>query len=331
MPRRGPLRTGRAGFPRTSAQASPKASRVMVCCSDWTVAQSCSRVAVKIRYRDRATLSSWARQSMAPQSSTSSGPFTTMVSNVPLGSPGPRPRCSRAHLPTSAPFRARPLWVGIRPVPHDQPPGAAANAALGPVAFRRTGIRLLGILSRRWVSAPLTIGLPRRPLVEVTTRDPDEVSTFRACKHDRGGCPLYPEARGVPTIGSGSPIAACRLHQRPGPTTRIFVPSLRAFCDEASAGVHWRSPVRSSPRPVAPPDGTGALGLVPRASYPQQAGPTGACRGGDRSRTLIGNYAPGMTGLQPARSLHTRDLVSHTATRTTSAPRGAAAVVFRWR
>ena len=31
LPRRGPLRTGRAGFPRTSAQASPAGSRVGAC------------------------------------------------------------------------------------------------------------------------------------------------------------------------------------------------------------------------------------------------------------------------------------------------------------
>jgi hypothetical protein len=94
-------------------------------------------------------------------------------------------------------------------------------------------------------------------------------------RHDRGGCPLYPEASGVHATGVGSPVAACRLCQRPGPTTRIFVPPLRAHHHEASTGVHSRSPVRSSPCPVVPPDGAGALGLVPRASHPQQAGPTG--------------------------------------------------------
>ena len=142
--------------------------------------------------------------------------------------------------------------VGIRPVPHDQPPGAATIAVMGPVAFRHTGIRLLGILSRRWLSAPLTIGLPGAPLTEATTGTPTGFPRSARARHDRGGCPLYPEARGVHTTGNGSPVAACRLSQRPGPITRVFIPSFRVFCDEASSGVYLRSPVRSSPRPVAP-------------------------------------------------------------------------------
>jgi hypothetical protein len=93
-------------------------------------------------------------------------------------------------------------------------------------------------------------------------------------RHDRGGRLLYPEARGVHTTGDGSPAAACRLHQRPGPTTRVPIPSSQAHDHEASSEVHSRSPVRSSPRPVAPPDGTGALRLLPRAPHPQQTGPT---------------------------------------------------------
>ena len=60
----------------------------IIFCSDRTVAQSCSRVALKILRRSRATFSSWARQSTASQSSTSSGPFTVVVSNLSLGSPG---------------------------------------------------------------------------------------------------------------------------------------------------------------------------------------------------------------------------------------------------
>ena len=93
-------------------------------CRDRTLAQSCSRVAVKILRRSLTTLPSWTRQSMASQSRvSSSGPFTrrstsptagveklypVIVSNLPFGSSASRPRRSQAHLPTSAPFRARP-------------------------------------------------------------------------------------------------------------------------------------------------------------------------------------------------------------------------------
>ena len=45
---------------------------------------------------------------------------------------------------------------------------------------------------------------------------------------DAAGRPLYPEASGVPTTGSHSPVAACRPFQRPGPITQVFVPSSRA-------------------------------------------------------------------------------------------------------
>src|SRR6476620_2560001 len=47
---------------------------------------------------------------------------------------------------------------------------------------------------------------------------------------------------------------------------------------------------------------------------PPRAGPADARPSGDRSRTLIENYAPGITGLQPASSLAIRDLVSHVRT-----------------
>ena len=114
---------------------------------------------------------------------------------------------------------------------------------------------------------------PTEPRSRVRTPTGFPRSAHARC--NRGGRPLYPEASGVHATDVGSPVAACRLCQRPGPTTRIFLPSFRAHDHEASTGVHLRSPVRSSPRPVAPPDGTGALGLVPRASHPQQAGPAG--------------------------------------------------------
>jgi hypothetical protein len=80
--------------------------RNIIFCSDRTVTQRCSRVALKILRRSRATCSSWVRHTTASQSSAPSGPFTVLVSNLSLGSPSSRPRSSKAHLPTSAPFRA---------------------------------------------------------------------------------------------------------------------------------------------------------------------------------------------------------------------------------
>jgi len=177
------------------------------------MAQCCSRVAVKILRRSLATFSSWARHTTASQSRMSSGPFTVMVSNLSLGSPAVRAWSSQAHLPTSAPFRARPF--GRHPAGSSRrPPGAAAFSPRVPLPF---GHRhpLLGHPVPPRDSAPLTIGLPDHP-----ARTPTGFPRSTHARHGRGGCPLNPEASGVHTTGVGSPVAACRLLQRPGPTTR---------------------------------------------------------------------------------------------------------------
>ena len=124
-------------------------------CRFLTFGQSCSCAALKIRCRSRRTSPSQVCQPMASQAgSTSSGPFTftastvvsvSMASNLPFGSGGPGRIASKAHLPTSAPFRVR---AAAR-----YPAGYAGRPAEGlamlsrfPVALRRTGIRFLGIL-----------------------------------------------------------------------------------------------------------------------------------------------------------------------------------------
>jgi hypothetical protein len=144
-----------------------------------------------------------------------------------------------------------------------------------PVAFRRTGIRFLGILSRRGVPPLL------RSAYRAEQPGPDGVSTFHAHETRPGWAPPLPRGQRCPHDQLFFPVAACRHFQRPGPITRVFIPSSRACSDEASSGVHSRSPVWPSPRPVAPPDRTGALGLLPQAPHPTRAGPAGARQGGD--------------------------------------------------
>ena len=120
-------------------------------CSDRTVAQSCSRVALKILRRNRITFCSWTRQSTKSHSTaTSSGPFTTTVSNLPLRFIRPSAsmfKGSPAHVSTLSSPAAR---AGIRPVPHDgrleQQPRCRESRRLS-----ATGVRLLGILSRRGI------------------------------------------------------------------------------------------------------------------------------------------------------------------------------------
>jgi hypothetical protein len=114
-----------------------------------------------------------------------------------------------------------------------------------PVALRRTGIRFLGILAPPGNWAFVTSGLPGN-----ARRRPRTLTGFprSACaSSDRGGRPLDPEASGVHTTGENSPAAACRSSTA-RPCTPVSVPSAGALGNEASAGVHSRSPVRSSPR-----------------------------------------------------------------------------------
>jgi hypothetical protein len=49
------------------------------------------------------------------------------------------------------------------------------------------------------------------------------------------GALLNPEASGVHTPRKVALDAACRLSQRPGPTTPVFIPSPGALFDEASS------------------------------------------------------------------------------------------------
>ena len=121
----------------------------IIFCSDRTVAQSCSRVALKILRRSRATFSSWVP------------PDDGVPVEHALGSVHRRwcPTCpsvrqalglgrSKAHLPTSAPFRAR----SHRPASGRFPATAAWSerpCCRGSRCLSATGIRFLGILSRR--------------------------------------------------------------------------------------------------------------------------------------------------------------------------------------
>jgi hypothetical protein len=159
-------------------------------------------------------------------------------------------------------------------LPRGCPPGAAAFPPQLPAAFRRAGIRLLGIQSRRGI-APLS----RSAYRAVTTRTPAGFPRFAHTRHGRGGCPLYPETSGVPTTDSHCPVAACRLFPRPGPITPVLIPSPRARNNEASTGIHSRSPLRSSPRPLLPRTERRPFGF-PWASHPHGQDPQTHARAG---------------------------------------------------
>jgi hypothetical protein len=169
------------------------------------------------------------------------------------------------------------VLVGIRPVTPRLPPGAAASSPRVPVAFRRTGIRLLGIPSRRRSSAPLTIGLPKpsrpgprrgfhvsrirdttgvgapytpRPVVfprpTLTARSP-----LAASSNGQALSPWYPSRRpgleitrhqqGFTCVHpSGLPLARCSPGRNGGPSA--FFPGLRTPTDRTRG----RTPERGS-------------------------------------------------------------------------------------
>ena len=94
--------------------------------------------------------------------------------------------------------------------------------------------------------------------------------------------------------------------------------------------IHWRSPVRSSPCPVAPADGTKALGLLPQASHPGQAGP--AQRTSRRGSTLnTGRGLPVWHSQPPIERLtHIRDFASHNTRSTTGTKAKLVATIDKW-
>src|SRR5262249_27681072 len=141
--------------------------RSIIFCKDRTLAQSCSRAALKILCRSRLTLPSWTCQLMASQSGTSSGPlasraalspaaagaaltsvtagltqalpsqtgveklYPVIASNLPFGSGGLTSiSVQRLTCPRQPRFRAsRPGW---HPASYPRAPGGGAgNAALG--------------------------------------------------------------------------------------------------------------------------------------------------------------------------------------------------------
>ena len=200
-----------------------------------------------------------------------------------LSGPGTSPVSGQLSEPTA--WRRRPCCLGfLLPFGH-------RHSLLGPSCSRR-GVRPSSRSAYRATSARTPTGFPRSTCT----------------RHDRGGCPLYPGAavftrpamppgRRLPLL-NGQPCTPAQHPIRPGLTI-----------DEASSGVHSRSPVRSSPR-LWPPDGTGVLGLSPELRTPPL--PATHVKAGTGHRTLTRDYVIDITAdLQSQRATCTCDLVSH--------------------
>jgi hypothetical protein len=114
-----------------------------------------------------------------------------------------------------------------------------------PVALRRTGIRFLGILFPPGASAFVASGLPAAPYGAAGLRRGFHVPHARAATGV--GAPSTPGPAVFTRPAKICPAAACRSSTA-RPCTPVFIPSPEALGNEASAGVHSRSPVRPSPR-----------------------------------------------------------------------------------
>src|SRR6266487_2928080 len=233
-------------------------------CRDRTLAQSPSRVALKILRRSRPTLPSWVRHWMASQSGTSSGPFTVTVSNLSFGSEG---------LSASA-FKGSPAHVST-------PWGPATRAGIRPVIpddRRRTDHAVLGFLPpfghRHWLLGhPVPAGDFRSPHGRPTRHrlDPDGVSTFHTPEIRPDWAPSSPRDPAVlsrPVRSLRPPLAASSSGQALSPRSTSHPPELSVTGHHQ--GFTRVRPPGLPPHPVDPLDGTGALGLLPRASHPNR-------------------------------------------------------------
>ena len=89
---------------------------------------------------------------------------------------------------------------------------------------------------------------------------------FARTSYERGGCLLCPGDGGAPPGWAGFPTGACRFAAA-SPCAPLQHPIGEADRNETSVGGLSSSPVRSASR-LWPPDGTGALGLLPELRTP---------------------------------------------------------------
>jgi hypothetical protein len=84
--------------------------------------------------------------------------------------------------------------------------------------------------------------------------------------------------------------------QRPVPVTPVSRPVPECLSHEASARVHWRSPLPAIPLACGPRTEREPLGFPPGFT-PGWTGPSRACRGGDRPQALAWNNAVAISDL----------------------------------
>ena len=234
-------------------------------CSDRTVAQSCSRVALKILRRNRTTFCSWTRQSTKSHSSSDvlgsvhlNGVQLAPSVHQAVGLGVQRLTCPRQH----------PFGSGRTGLVSGRFPATTGGATAYCRESRRlsaTGISLLGHPVPPRSSAPLTIGLPR----DNASLGPRRGFHVPRTRDTTGmGAPYTPGPAVFTRLATTlrSPLAASTSGQvlSPGCSSRRF----RAGLTRHHQRFTCVRPSGLLPRPVAPPDGTGALGLLPSSFAP---------------------------------------------------------------
>ena len=239
-----------------------------------------------------------------PSRSTSSGPFTVTVSNLPFGSGGLTARRSKAHLPTSAPFRARPPGL----VSGQLSPAADGGAAMSPwfpVAFRPPAFASWASCSRRGIP------LPSRSAYQAAAPGPRRGFHVPHIRVTAGLGALFTPRPAVltrPVRSLRPPLAASSRGQALSPRSSIPSPGL-SITRRHQGFTHVHPP--GLPPRLWSPDGTRALGLAPRASHPNRQDLRRTPGRGTGIEHSPGATRPTSSDLQSMSSLAMCDLVSH--------------------
>jgi hypothetical protein len=204
----------------------------------------------------------------------------------PSGSPDP---VSTLASRVRAPACIRPVIPPTAPV--------EADAMLSSVSCRLSAHRhsLLGH------PVPLRVSLSLRSDYGCVHTHPDlnGVSTSARASCDRGGCPLYPEDHGALPTEDGARPPVCRFTAA-SPWTPLQLPIGGASRNEGIIEGSLRSPVRSSPSPVAAGWNSSPWALSPELRTPPL--PATHVRLGTGHRTLT--WATSSTSSTSNRCIH---------------------------
>ena len=237
----------------------------------------------------------------------SSGPFTE-VFNLPFGSGICSRFASEAHLPTSAPLRARAPGSLSGQLYEHLPGGDPALRRSLSCCLSAAGISLPGHPVPPGASAPLTIGLPPRLRIPVPARRTLARFTRSARMSPRpAGLSLYPGDSGAHRP-SRHPRPSPAASQRRSLPPRRHNPARDVIMTRHQQEFPGSGPTGPSPHLWPPWLGRRPLGFSVSFA-PSRSGTGHARHGGDRPSTTC-SYVPGISQTSSTSSLTTCDLVS---------------------